>query len=625
MKRAAVAFFYDEHGIVDEYMIHLLVSFKPFIDKLIFVSNGPISKHSEVQVSRVVDHMIIRENIGFDVWAYKDALNFIGFDELSKFDELLLFNHTFYGPIFPLKEMFDVMENKALDFWGISIHAKMKPNPFTHDGVLPEHINSHFVAVRQPMLSSASFKSYWETMPKIETYVDSVLKHESRFTKHFNDLGYDYDAYILPKDYGSNYPVFIDVAETIKNRSPILKRRIFFHSHLFHDENAIDLPRALRLIEETSDYDVNLIWKNIARTSKPREVYTNAALLRVIGNEYIDCSVVEKNIAVCAHIFYVDLLDEILSYTNNIPLNYDFLCTTESESKKKEIENILSKVKNIIHYEVRVVEQNRGRDMSALFITFKDVFLSDKYHLVCRLHTKKSPQVGRSRGVIFKKHLLENLLYSEAYVRGILKIFQDNKSVGLAYPPAIHNGYATLGHGWWANRAWVNEIHDRLALSTPLDDDTPVAPYGTMFWFRPEALRKLFEYEWKWTDFNQEPHHIDGGLAHGLERSISYVAADSGYITMQVMNTDNAAYNYSSLEYKYQTIMAKLPAGTVSYAASIIENSGMSDGVREAFRRLLFAIKRSLLYRSPKLFRVMRPFYRVVRYSIKPLWKSRSV
>src|SRR5690606_33659751 len=178
----------DEHGIVDEYMIHLLKSFKPFLERLVFVSNGPLSRDSEPVVSKVVDDLIIRENEGFDVWAYKDALDFIGFDELAGFDELLLFNHTFYGPLFPLSEMFDAMAEKPVDFWGISTHAKMKPNPFTHQGILPEHINSHFIAVRQPMLSSASFKAYWETMPEINTYVDSVIKHESRFTKHFSDL-----------------------------------------------------------------------------------------------------------------------------------------------------------------------------------------------------------------------------------------------------------------------------------------------------------------------------------------------------------------------------------------------------------------------------------------------------
>ncbi|OAB86003.1 hypothetical protein A4G21_04225 [Brucella intermedia] len=622
MKRAGIAFFYDEHGIVDEYMIHLLKSFKPFLERLVFVSNGPLSKDSEPVVSKVVDDLIIRENEGFDVWAYKDALNFIGFDELAGFDELLLFNHTFYGPLFPLSEMFDAMAEKPVDFWGISTHAKMKPNPFTHQGILPEHINSHFIAVRQPMLSSASFKAYWETMPEINTYVDSVIKHESRFTKHFSDLGYAYDAYITPKDYGSRYPVFIDIAETIKNRSPILKRRSLFHSHLFHDLNGIDVPRALRLIDKNSDYDVNLIWENAARTSKLRELGTNAALLRIIGNDPIGIDGINQKIAVCAHVYYVDLLEEILSYSNNIPCSYDFICTTDSSEKKNDIETILASNKKIGNYEVRVVEQNRGRDMSALFITFRDVFLSDRYDLVCRVHTKKSPQVERAQSLVFKRHLLDNLLYSEEYVSGVLKLFAETRSIGLAYPPAIHTGYSTLGHGWWANRPWVKEIHERLKLKTPLDDDTPVAPYGTMFWFRPVALRKLFEYEWEWSDFNKEPDHVDGGLAHGLERIISYVAGDGGYLTMQIMNSDSAAYNYTSLEYKYQTIMAKLPAGSVAHVASLIEDSNISGTVRQSFKRLVLSIKRSLLFRSPTLFKLLRPFYRLVRWCTYPFRKK---
>ncbi|MEJ5018689.1 rhamnan synthesis F family protein [Ochrobactrum vermis] len=622
MKRIGIAFFYDEFGIVDQYMIHLLKSFKPFLERLVFVSNGPLSKDSEQVVSKIVDNLIIRENKGFDVWAYKEGLDSIGFDKLTDFDELLLFNHTFYGPIFPLSEMFDAMAEKTVDFWGVSTHAKMKPNPFTHQGVLPEHINSHFIAVRQPMLSSASFKSYWETMPEINTYVDSVLKHESRFTKHFNDLGYEYDAYVTPKDYGSRYPVFIDIAETIKNRSPILKRRSLFHTHLFHDLNGIDVPRALRLIEENSEYDVNLIWQNAARTSKLRELGTNAALLRIIGNKPVDVDGIDQTIAVCAHIYYVDLLDEILSYSDNIPCNYDFICTTDSVEKKNEIEAILASNKKIDNYDVRIVEQNRGRDMSALFITFRDVFLSDKYDVVCRLHTKKSPQVEQAQSLVFKRHLLDNLLYSKEYVSGVLKLFRETETVGLAYPPAIHTGYATLGHGWWANRPQVKEIHERLKLKTPLDDHTPVAPYGTMFWFRPIALRKLFEYDWKWSDFNKEPDHVDGGLAHGLERVISYVAGDSGYITMQIMNPDSAAYNYTSLEYKYQTIMAKLPAGSVAHVASLIEDSNISSTVRQSFKRLVLSIKRSLLFRSPTLFRVLRPFYRLVRWGTFPFRKK---
>jgi rhamnosyltransferase len=103
------------------------------------------------------------------------------------------------------------------------------------------------------------------------------------------------------------------------------------------------------------------------------------------------------------------------------------------------------------------------------------------------------------------------------------------------------------------------------------DETTPVAPYGTMFWFRPKALRKLFSYPWRWSDFNCEPHHVDGGLAHALERVIAYVAQDAGYATFQVSNLRLAEQSYTLLEWKLQSLLALLPHGSFYKAKSALE------------------------------------------------------
>ncbi|KAB2727341.1 rhamnan synthesis F family protein [Brucella anthropi] len=104
-KRLAIAFFFDENHIVDDYMIYLMRHLKPFVDHTIFVSNGPLSKDSEIALDDVAEEIILRKNEGFDVWAYKAGLEHIGYDRLKEYDEVLLYNHTFYGPIFPFSEM----------------------------------------------------------------------------------------------------------------------------------------------------------------------------------------------------------------------------------------------------------------------------------------------------------------------------------------------------------------------------------------------------------------------------------------------------------------------------------------------------------------------------------------
>lgn len=627
MKRLAISFFYDKDGILDDYMTVLLQGLRPSVDRIIFVSNGTLTPESRAKVAPIVDRLIERDNVGFDVWAYREGLMDIGFENLKDWDEVLLFNHTFYGPIFPFSEMFDAMSANKCDFWGITSHKSMTPNPFTGTGILPAHLNSHFIAVRKPMLTSAAFKDYWQNMAPIESYTDSILKHESRFTKHFEDCKYKVAVYMQPEDFGSDYPAFIDIDETILKRSPILKRRAFFHDPMFLEENAVDLPRALRLISERSDYDSTLIWKNIIREAPLRTLNTNAALMRILPDVAVKPSTKRKarKIAVCAHVYYLDMLDELISLANNIRGGYDFIATTDTAAKKTEIEERLlsePRVKNVI---VRVVAENRGRDMSALFISCRDLFIDDRYDLVCRLHTKKSPQVFAARGNLFKRYMFDNLLHTEGYVDNVIALFSDNPWVGVALPPVIHFSYPTLGHAWFTNWAKFLETAKILGLNGPFDESTPVAAYGTMFWFRPKALRKIFEHPWKFEDFNAEPHHVDGGLAHVLERSIGYAAQDAGYCSMHIMSAHQAEQSYSMLEYKYQKLAANLPLAVFRWHDSFLASwkksgyplntetlgvSMMEPGtMRQSFARLLLSGRRSLAHRMPRTAKFLQPAY----------------
>lgn len=510
--------------------------------------------------------------------------------------------------------MFDEMEKRPDDFWGISSHGQLDPNPFTGSGVLPTHINSHFIAVRQPLLSSQIFRQYWEKMDKINTYDESVLKHESRFTSYFEKYGYKWSTYVDLKDYDTPYPVFLNISKSLEERSPILKRRLFFHDPLFLDHHAVDVPRAINFIEKYSDYDTNLIWKNIVRGAEPRILNTNAALTKILP----DYRVAERappqqvKIALCAHIYYEDMIDELLDAADNLPFPYDLIATTDSLEKKQHIEKAASTRTSISNIIVRLVDQNRGRDMSALFIACRDLFLDDQYDLVLRLHTKKSPQVAAEHSSVFKRHLIENLVGSAPYAESILHHFQENKCLGLAFPPVIHFSYPTLGKAWFKNKEKVQDLCEELNIRVKIDEDTPVAPYGTMFWFRPEALRKLFSHEWQWSDFNKEPYHIDGGLAHALERLIGYAAMDAGYTVHHVMTPTQAAQNYGYLEYKYQKIVSLAPDHYTYYLAQVLSywklNKHPLDryeytniSIRKSFRMLIGAVKRSFQFRAGKL------------------------
>lgn len=625
MRRIAFYLFYDEQGIVDDYIQFKLEALTEHVEKIVFICNSKLNKEGRDKIEAIPAQIICRKNIGFDVWGYKEGLETIGLDTLtSEYDELLLLNYTFFAPIFPFKEMFDWSNSVGCDFWGISEHAEVSPNPFTGKGVLPRHIQSHFIAVKNKMFSSFEFKKYWEQMPEIKSYTDSILQHESQFTKHFNDRGFSSSCYLPLEDYKTKYPTFDEIETTLTNRSPIIKRRPFFHEPLWLDKNAIDLSSVRDVINEKTDYNFDLIKQNLLRTVKPRTLYANQEMLKIFPKENIVdevklANLENKKVAIIAHLYYVDMWEELKPYLDRIPLDFDLFISTATEDNKKEIIELITRDYPKIEVMVRVVEQNRGRDMSSLFITFKDVCSTDKYDFVCRLHSKKSPQNGANAALHFKEHMLENLLASPSYIVDVLDLM-NQESVGLVIPPVVHIGYPTLGHAWFTNKPPAKEWAEKLGIETPFDDNTPIAAYGTMFWFKPAALRKMFTYDFKWEDFNKEPAHNDGGLAHVLERLIAYASASAGYEVFCVMNSRSAEKNYVHLETKMIAIMSQLPNGDVfeQYQNLIHNRSGSLNG---AIRQLMFIVKTRMLRKYPRLSRLLKYPYKIALKSYKILCK----
>lgn len=572
MKRCAIAFFYDPAGIVDEYYTYLLKAYRPSLDHLIVVVNGKLNDEGRTALLAVCDDLIVRDNSGFDVWAYKTGLEYVWEHYPDTFDEVLMFNHTFYGPLYPAGDMFSTMEKRECDFWGITAHKKEIAKTPDGDREIPFHLNSHFIAVRKPMLTSEAFIDYWRNMAPIKSYWESIDYHELRFTPYFQDKKFVVSSYVDPEKFGTAYAAFMEIDATIAAGSPLLKRRAFFHDSTFLDERAVDLPRALRLVEECTDYDTGLIWKNILRSTPARVLFTNTARLRVLPDMPQTERSAEKappKIAVCVHAYYADLIDEILDYTANIGVPYDFIVTTDTPEKKKHIEDAAAKRKGIGNVIVRLWRA-RGRDMSSLLIVCRDLFEGDRYDLVCRIHTKKSPQVGASQGNFFKRFVLENTLNSPGYVDNIVDLFEREPQLGIAMPPMMHISTPTLGHAWFVNKENTMALASRLGLKVPIDQGTPIAPYGGMFWFRPKALRKLFAEKFTYEDFEPEPIPVDGTLAHALERIIVYVAQDAGYYSMAVSAAKHIEYAYAMLEFKANELAARLPTGDFAKQLQIL-------------------------------------------------------
>lgn len=605
--RLGIFFFYDKDGIVDDYVSTLLKGLTPFFSDFTVVVNGKLTDESRAKLLQFVDStkLIVRSNKGFDAWAYKVAMDSYGWDELAKFDEIVLFNATIMGPVYPFSEMFEAMDSRDLDFWGITKFHEVEEDPFGRSpyDYLPEHIQSHFHAYRKSLHTSQAFRDYWDNLPEIKSYYDSVGYHESLFTKRFADEGFKWDVYVNTDDLeGFSYgPVTFAAKQLVaEKRCPIFKRRSFFQWYgdvisQSAGNPAMDLFEYLR---DHTDYDIDLIWQNALRSMNLADLMENLHLDFILPQNQGTPLPEGSKMALIMHLYYMDLLDETLQYARSMPAGSDLILTVGSEKNAAIVRDYCDDHDLPYNIDIRVIE-NRGRDVSAFLIGGgKDLF---KYDYVCFMHDKKVTQVSpQSVGDGFRYKCFENMLASKEYVQNIIKLFEDNPRLGIAMPsPPNHGDYfPNYTFTWGPNYEGTKEfLEDTLDVHVPLDvEKEAIAPLGTMFWFRPNAMKGLLDREWKYEDFPPEPNKIDNTLLHYIERSYCYVPQSNGYFPAYVFSDRFARIEITNLSFGMQELTRAVSDPWIK--KNLEETKGaVTDGKR--FRKSLLRVIKNLIKRTP--------------------------
>lgn len=549
-------FFYDGQGIADEYNFYMLRDLRQNLDKLYVVVNGKLTEESHRRFSEIADDVYVRENVGLDVWAYKDGMAHIGWDVVTSFDEFIMMNHTNYGPIYPFREMFAKMDKRDVDFWGITKHNGHDYDPYNacEYGYIPAHIQSSFIAVRRSMMLTDAYRKYWEDMPMINSYEDSICRHEAVFTEKFTRLGFRSDVYVNTDDLKDvcEYPLMLMPVELIKNRRcPVFKRKSFFNIY----EELMDVSCGQATVElydylqHETDYDVNMIWDNLCRTANMWDIKQRMQLNYILPRDVKMTLDRQPKVALFMHIYYLDMLEDMKDYAARMPDYADIFITTNTQEKKQEIKAAFS---NLGRKLTVVVVENRGREYAGFFIGLRD-YVRD-YDYICIAHGKKSRyEKPYIIGDSFAYHCFENTLASRNYVNNILATFEENSRLGLLVPPVPEHGmyFSTIGREWRNDYTGVVDKLKEWGFQAPADPSKPpVAPLGGFFWFRSSALQKLFDLGLTYDVFPEEPcTAIDGTIMHVIERIYPFVAQSAGFYSAWVMSDRYAAMRMTS-EYK---------------------------------------------------------------------------
>ena len=222
-------------------MEEVLRSLKECCTKVYLVCNYE-KRDSELKYTvPYVNNIFYRPNKGYDSGAFQDILcNLLGWEEVYRYDELVLVNDSFFGFFYPLENTFDLMENADCDFWGMT---GQKAGEYLNPTYPFEaHIHSYFMTFKRNILKSKAFRTFWEQFPYPATFREAITNFELGINSHLKKYGFQGKSYIdiynldLQRNenpcYGRLYELVHDYKVPVMKKKCVLVRNTGFSSTL---------------------------------------------------------------------------------------------------------------------------------------------------------------------------------------------------------------------------------------------------------------------------------------------------------------------------------------------------------------------------------------------------------
>lgn len=221
-RRLAVYAAWDGNGYVDKADLYYIRALKEVVDNVIYVcDNGLVAGEAE-KLSREVCCILAASHGEYDFGSYKRGFAYAqNYGLLDGVEELIFCNDSCYAPVHPFKPVFDEMQGKKCDFWGITENTEFS-----------RHIQSYFMVFRPQVFQSKVFNQFITGITAQKTVQDVIENYEVGLSETLINAQYTYKSYI---PYPEQYPLPLRGATNltacpvwmIKQGSPLVKKKSF--------------------------------------------------------------------------------------------------------------------------------------------------------------------------------------------------------------------------------------------------------------------------------------------------------------------------------------------------------------------------------------------------------------
>lgn len=498
------------------YIYYLAIELKKMVRDLVIVSNGFLTESERNRLEGITRHLYERGDAGFDSGAFKDALeNYITWERIKEYDELILVNDTCYGPIYPFAEVFDEMDTyrNNLDFWAMTEQETFRVSPFS-DKMIPYHIQPYFAVIRKRLLHSEDFRAFWKTLVVPRDYDEAVHNYELKFAAYFTDLGYSCGAYVDNSEFcrsvdeGMAYVFFDSYRLVSEHRCPLIKRKAFTHpSSLVLMANAGEtIKKTLDFIAQNTQYDVKLILDDLICHMEPIELYRALHLDYIVSG--IETGKKDIPVNACIVIFLRDKEFALRSreYISRLSKYMTFYVGADSQDVKDIFEGIQGEI-----YLVDCLEEVLAREI-------------EKFDYYCVIYDNMSDFEPMRSSVkwSYMELVLENMIADKGYIEDIIGILEREERLGLLAPP----------EPYFSNLLLKSERIRK-------ENNDLLFTVHNAFWLKKEVMRSFLN------DFVQQKR---------LGEYLPQMAKRSGYYCGKIISREYASLYLTNQQYLLESV-----------------------------------------------------------------------
>lgn len=291
MKRLCVFAHWDKDNLIDDYVLYYLKALKEVCSIIIFVSDTDISPDEQEKLNGISNYNIIGRHNEYDFGSYKRGFLFAKENNIE-FDELLFVNDSCYGPFYPLKPIFEKMEKKKCDFWGLTQNSYgLKKEGNINVAAWQPHIQSYFLVFKSNIINSNIFQEYIKNVNKEDDKDNIITKYEIGLSEKLWKNGFKSAIYInnfihTENCLASKWKKLIEKYKFPFVKTSIIRKGLFVTGEILNWQE---------IIKNVSDYPIQYIEENKARYNlQPEEnLYKSFNLYRKVRYNILNNSPME--------------------------------------------------------------------------------------------------------------------------------------------------------------------------------------------------------------------------------------------------------------------------------------------------------------------------------------------